>query len=91
MCNQATTDFVDNLQSLAVAITVAEDAEPEFGEWVIEVEKALVNKAAMAYLEDDKYLYRRFKMGWTAKYTAGTIDKRYEIFKPRLFRAKETP
>jgi hypothetical protein len=89
MCDQATTNFVDNLQSLAVAITVAEDAEPEFGEWVIEVEKELKNKAAMAYLEDDKYLYRRFKMGWTAGYTAGTIDRRYEVFKPRLFRASK--
>jgi hypothetical protein len=84
MCNAETTAICDYLQSLAIETT----EKPSFGEWMIDVQMNLENKAATGYCQD-RYLQRWYNLGFAAKPVAEVLDKRFLALKPTLFKATQ--
>ncbi len=80
MCNAETTRICDNLQ--AIANDCATD--PTFGEWLRDVEIALVNKSAIS-TRSNRILYGCYKDGLTPAFVAQRLDATFNAIQPRLF------
>lgn len=83
MCTQSTTNLVNNLAALSIAAA----QEPEFDAWLCDVATLMRNKSAPA--RSTRSMRKLYNDGFTPKIVAEKLDKRYEAFGVKLFRAKE--
>jgi len=76
MCDQATTELCDNLQSIAIAT----NANPEFSAWVNEVSLCLMHPSAIICTKEAPvfWLNRVFELGFDSTLTANVLNQRYQ-------------
>lgn len=83
MCNQSTTNLCNNL----AALSLAAQQEPAFDAWLCDVAASMRNKGAPA--RSTRSLRKLYDDGFTPAFVADKLDRRFEAFSLRLFRAKE--
>lgn len=83
MCTQSTTNLCNNLAALSLAAR----EDPCFDAWLRDVAVSMRNKGAPA--RTTRSLRKLYDDGFTPSFVAEKLDKRYEAFGVKLFRAKE--